>query len=128
MRLSAAGLATVIVLAACREAPKPPVASFDPGPPPPTLAAGDSLYRAHCASCHGNLGMGTDVGPPLVHVIYEPGHHADAAFIRAVQLGVKAHHWRFGDMPPMPVLNPPDVLQITAYVRWLQQQAGIIRP
>ncbi len=37
--------------------------------------------------------------PRLVHKIYEPNHHADFAFQRAAAQGVKAHHWKFGNMP-----------------------------
>ena len=64
-------------------------------------------------------------GPPLVHIVYEPNHHADIAFQRAVALGVAAHHWRFGNMPPVPGVDEAAVERITAYVRWLQRKAGI---
>jgi hypothetical protein len=39
--------------------------------------------------------------------------------------GVRAHHWRFGDMPPDPAVTPVEVAQITRYVRELQQANGI---
>lgn len=69
--------------------------------------------------------MGTKQGPPLVHKIYEPNHHGDAAFQRAAANGVKAHHWEFGNMPKIEGATPEDVAQIIKYVRWLQQQAGV---
>jgi hypothetical protein len=47
------------------------------------------------------------------------------AFQRAVALGVPAHHWRFGNMPPIPGVDQPAVERVVAYVRWLQRQAGI---
>ena len=70
-------------------------------------------------------GVGTSQGPPLVHKIYEPNHHGDAAFQRAAANGVKAHHWEFGNMPKIDAATPEDVEQIIKYVRWLQKQAGI---
>lgn len=111
-------------LAACegRPAARPP---SDPGPVPSELAAGERLFNDNCARCHGSQGVGTDAGPPLVHVVYEPSHHADMAFQRAVALGVPAHHWRFGNMPPVPGVDQASVERITAYVRWLQRNAGI---
>lgn len=59
-------------------------------------------YDAVCASCHGANGQGQDgVAPPLVHRIYEPGHHGDMAFVLAAKNGVRGHHWPFGNMPPI---------------------------
>jgi mono/diheme cytochrome c family protein len=92
---------------------------------PAGLAEGERLFNDNCARCHGALAAGTDAGPPLVHTVYEPSHHADIAFQRAVTLGVPAHHWRFGNMPPVPGVDAAAVEQITAYVRWLQREAGI---
>ncbi len=97
-------------------------------PPPPTpveYAAGDSLFAHHCIECHGESARGTDQGPPLVHKVYEPGHHADFAFLRAVQFGVAAHHWRFGNMLPVSGVTRQQVTEIVGYVRWLQREAGI---
>ena len=96
----------------------------------PTLDAaetrGAALFATHCQSCHGADGAGrAGVGPPLVHVIYEPGHHPDGAFHAAVQLGVRAHHWDFGDMPRLPDLSEPQIASIIAYVRALQRANGI---
>ncbi len=97
---------------------------------PGTLSAGAQLgrktYDANCASCHGRSAAGQDgIGPPLVHVIYEPGHHGDESFQRAVAHGVRAHHWRFGDMPPVEDLSRRDVVAIVAYIRELQRANGI---
>ena len=92
---------------------------------PAALRAGDALFVAHCRQCHGEHALGTDRGPPLVHSVYAPNHHGDAAFLLAVRNGVRAHHWTFGDMPPLPGLGDAEVASITAYVRWLQRQAGI---
>ncbi len=91
----------------------------------PEQKRGESLFAANCASCHGQKGRGTEQGPPLIHRIYEPSHHADFSFYRAVANGVKAHHWDFGDMPPISGVSPEEVGQIIAYIRWEQRRAGI---
>jgi len=95
------------------------------GPVPVEFQPGETTFNAHCARCHGKQAAGTDVGPPLVHKIYEPNHHGDAAFQRATANGVQAHHWQFGNMPKIDAVTPADVDQIVKYVRWLQRQAGI---
>lgn len=93
---------------------------------PPEHSAGEELFGLHCVSCHGRLALGTTQrGPALVHPVYEPSHHADEAFQLAVAVGVRAHHWRFGDMPPVAGLSREQVAAITDYVRWLQRTAGI---
>ena len=92
---------------------------------PPTLAAGEAAFESNCQSCHGERGLGTDKGPPLVNLIYEPSHHADIAFFIAAQRGVRAHHWNFGDMPPQPQVEREEVEAIVAYIRFLQDQVGI---
>jgi len=96
----------------------------------PTLsgneALGETAFTAKCAECHGAAGSGRNgMGPPLIHKIYEPGHHGDRAFLLAVQNGVRAHHWPFGDMPPVKGLTVADVGNIVAYVRALQRANGI---
>ncbi len=87
---------------------------------------GKRAFEATCAACHGENAAGQDgVAPPLVHKIYEPGHHSDMAFFMAVDNGVRAHHWAFGNMPPVPGLTKGDVKAIVAYVRELQRENGI---
>lgn len=86
---------------------------------------GERAFNASCAACHGANAGGTDVGPPLIHRIYEPSHHSDYAFELAVANGVRAHHWRFGNMPPRPGLTRADVASIITYVRELQRANGI---
>jgi mono/diheme cytochrome c family protein len=92
----------------------------------PEAAIGQRAFDATCADCHGTHATGRmGFGPPLVHKIYEPGHHADMSFYLAVQNGVRAHHWRFGDMPAQTGLTRADVAGIVAYVRELQRANGI---
>ena len=92
---------------------------------PKDFKEGETKFTTFCSSCHGAKGTGTSQGPPLVHKIYEPNHHADMAFQRAAAQGVKAHHWKFGNMPKIEGVTPDDVTQIISYIRWLQRQAGI---
>lgn len=86
---------------------------------------GKILFAENCSECHGKTAGGTDQGPPLVHDIYNPGHHADYSFVLAAQNGVRAHHWRFGNMPPQPQVTEAQVMAIVRYVRELQEANGI---
>jgi mono/diheme cytochrome c family protein len=117
------GLACVATTANAQAVPAPS-AGLMPNP-----AKGKGLYAQNCASCHGvdlkGRDSGSDKGPPFLNRVYEPSHHGDAAFQRAAALGAKAHHWKFGDMPPVKGLTPDDVAHITAYIRMVQRKAGI---
>ena len=88
---------------------------------------GEVFYTAACASCHGTNAAGQEgIAPPLVHRIYEPSHHGDMAFVLAARNGVRAHHWPFGDMPPVgQPLTDGELAAIIAYVRELQRANGI---
>jgi len=132
----AGGLAVVLWPGA--DAPTPGTASGpgEPGGPlaevivPDVLSAnaqmGKVAFDVKCSACHGAAAAGQDgVAPPLVHRIYEPGHHGDEAFQRAAASGVTSHHWPFGNMPPIEQITRADVTMITAYIRELQQANGI---
>ena len=86
---------------------------------------GEKAFAANCAACHGVNASGGTGGPPLVHKIYNPGHHADGAFALALQRGVNQHHWRFGNMPPVEGVTRGDMAMIIAYIRELQRHNGI---
>lgn len=117
------GLALGLAVGAAA-ADRPPAPEPSPGlKPDPAL--GKPLYEKTCAVCHGVNLSGTDKGPPFLHFAYIPGHHGDPSFQMAVKYGSRAHHWRFGDMAPVPGLTPDDVAHITAYVRQQQRRAGI---
>lgn len=88
-------------------------------------AQGKALFDANCATCHGANGAGSNQGPPLVHRIYEPGHHGDMAFILAARQGVRAHHWKFGNMPAVEGVSDAEVARIVAYIRAIQRANGI---
>ena len=96
---------------------------------PPNLEAvaeGLLAFNENCAACHGENASGSNGnGPPLIHKIYEPGHHGDMAFILAAKNGTRAHHWKFGDMPPVEDISDTEIKKIIAYVRKLQRANGI---
>ncbi|MBZ0130468.1 MAG: cytochrome c [Rhodobacteraceae bacterium] len=92
----------------------------------PDAEIGKLAFEAKCAACHGANAAGQNgVAPPLVHKIYEPNHHSDMAFVLAAQNGVRAHHWQFGNMPPVDGLTRSDIQFIARYVRELQRENGI---
>lgn len=86
---------------------------------------GMKKFQAMCGQCHGQWGLGSEQGPPLMHPFYKPSHHGDPAFYNAVLRGVRAHHWNFGDMPPVPGATEEDVSRIIPFIRWLQRENGI---
>lgn len=87
---------------------------------------GERAFNVACSACHGENAAGQNgVAPPLVHIIYEPGHHSDEAFQVAVRNGVRSHHWNFGNMPPIEGLTRADVRSIVTYIRELQRENGI---
>lgn len=90
------------------------------------VALGQRAYAARCASCHGEVATGTEQGPPFLHPFYLPDHHGDQAFLIAAESGVRAHHWRFGDMPPVEGITRAEVMGVIAYVRALQRANGLI--
>lgn len=89
------------------------------------LATGKFVFTAKCAACHGRQGQGTDKGPPFLSPVYHPGHHGDEAFRRAARNGTRAHHWTFGDMPPVKGLSDAHLEQVIAWIRALQHENGV---
>ena len=85
---------------------------------------GARAFEAKCAQCHGTNAEGSSDGPPLVHRIYEPSHHGDAAIRRAARFGVRPHHWDFGLMPRVEV-SDSELSALIAYIRELQRANGI---
>jgi len=88
-------------------------------------AKGKVEFDANCAQCHGKNAAGTGKGPPLIHNVYNPGHHGDQAFLFAAKRGVRQHHWPYGNMPPQPQVNGAQITAIVKYVRELQVANGI---
>lgn len=86
---------------------------------------GKSDFDDNCAACHGENAAGTSIGPSFVDPVYRPGHHPNQSFVRAVTVGVQAHHWGFGNMPPVEDLKKYELARIVAYVRALQEANGV---
>jgi mono/diheme cytochrome c family protein len=91
---------------------------------PVLVAEGEALYQASCAACHGTDLRGTAIGPSHLSVIYNPEHHADAGIALVAMNGVQAHHWRFGDMPPVPGITQDDMVRVIAFIRENQRVQG----
>lgn len=97
----------------------------DAQPGSAATSAGAELYEQSCASCHGNDLRGTDRGPPHLSQVYAPDHHPDASFRAAVTQGSPAHHWNFGDMPPVEGLSDDEIELVITYVREQQEIHGL---
>ncbi len=91
----------------------------------PEAAAGGQIFVKKCSQCHGFIAGGTDKGPPLIHKIYEPSHHGDFSFFRAVKTGTRQHHWPYGDMPPQPGVSEDETAAIITFIREVQRANGI---
>jgi len=89
---------------------------------PFSYSKGKNLFETNCSACHGVKLDGTDQGPPLIHAFYKPSHHGDRAFYKAGLEGARAHHWIFGDMPPVKGMTTKKMDHIVPYVRFYQQQ------
>lgn len=100
-------------------------AKQNPPKVPFKFALGQQKFQAMCSACHGKWGDGSDQGPPLMHGFYKPSHHGDSTFYKAASKGVRAHHWNFGDMPPVTGATSRDIDAILPFIRWLQKERGI---
>jgi hypothetical protein len=90
-----------------------------------TGARGQVADGRVCASCHGEKIDGTDKGPPLMHPVYNPVHHGDAAFVAAARRGAKGHHWPLGDMKPVEGASDTEFAEIIRFVREVQKANGL---
>ncbi|MEH6471145.1 MAG: cytochrome c [Halopseudomonas sp.] len=89
---------------------------------------GQQLYAGNCAFCHGKQMQGSRMGPPLKHKMYAPDQLSDEAIYRAIKLGAKQRHWRFGAMPSRSYIRPEKAAHVVAYIRQAQQHSGIYQP
>jgi mono/diheme cytochrome c family protein len=87
-----------------------------PGDP----AAGEEVYQAECAECHGEAGEGTADGSPLVDPLYLAPGFTDRKLARAVREGAPQEHWDFGAMPGLRYLTDRQISDVVAYVRRMQ--------
>lgn len=86
---------------------------------------GKFAFETHCVPCHGINASGTDRGPSLIDRTYQPAHHGDFSFVRAVTLGVPQHHWLFGSMPAQPQVPRQEIDRTVVYIWELQKANGI---
>ena len=86
---------------------------------------GETYFNSKCAACHGVNGTGSETGPPLIHKFYKSDHHGDESFQRAAKVGVQAHHWNFGNMPPVAGITRAEVAKIVVYIREIQKANGL---
>ena len=124
MKLNVLFLLTFFILASAARADDAIVAVTVPELSP-TAQAGQAAFGQYCAECHGATAGGTDQGPPLVHRLYVASHHADMAFVMAARQGVRAHHWDFGNMEPVPDVTDEELDALIVYVRELQKANGL---
>ncbi len=92
--------------------------------PEELISFGSAAYQTFCAACHGTDLRGTTQGSSLLSIVYEPNHHADFAFTTAIKDGVKAHHWKFNDMPPTASITDDEIAAVIAFVRNVQDLEG----
>ncbi len=133
--LAAAALAVLAMLSACGGEAAEPVPAAGAGAGNVAVAtelelsagaeAGRAVFSANCALCHGEDAAGTGLGPPLIHRIYEPGHHPDPSIRLAALSGVQQHHWTFGDMPAVVGVSSDEIDQVICYIREVQYANGI---
>lgn len=88
-------------------------------------AAGEELYAANCAACHGEDLRGNAAGPSLLDESQGPSRLDDAAFRLAVVEGVQEVEGDYGPMPGFPALGDQGVADVLSYVRDQQAAAGI---
>jgi mono/diheme cytochrome c family protein len=86
---------------------------------------GQAAYGRYCAECHGAKADGSDKGPPLIHKIYEPGHHGNSSIATAVRRGASGHHWPYGDMKPVKGVTDQELVDMIAFIRETQYGNGI---
>lgn len=85
---------------------------------------GQTIYENKCASCHGPNLRGTNKGPSLLSIIYEPSHHPDEAIRSAVRNGAVQHHWPYGNMPPVENITDEEIDQVIKFIRSEQESKG----
>lgn len=133
MKLTAVLIALTLGLLACSNSQDPASPDTVDAAAPEELAAipagadGATVYQARCASCHGADLRGTDNGPSQLSIVYEPGHHGDAAYRSAIRNGAVQHHWNFGNMPVIADITDEQIELVIAYIRSEQERLGFER-
>jgi high-affinity iron transporter len=93
---------------------------------PLSLAAGETLYRANCATCHGTAGLGD--GPTAATLNPKPPAIGDAAFVHDVTPAMMFRKISIGvngtSMPAFSSLTPEQRWDLVAYVTSLRHSAA----
>lgn len=121
VRLTVLLLATALLVAAC--AGGGDEAEVDPATG--VAAAGEAVYAANCAACHGAELEGAAAGPPLLDPRYGPDELSDEAVVTAIREGAQPRLFDLGAMPPLRDLEPQEIADVIAYMRQQQAAAGI---
>ncbi len=128
-KLLATALVMAAGLAAASGAGLAQSGSKYPNPKPPEmtprLQLGVMNYAVYSAACHGKTAGGSDSGPTFIDRVYHPNHHGDGAFFAAPKRGATAHHWKFGDMPPVEGVKDAQLELIVEYIRAVQRANGL---
>jgi len=99
-----------------------PMSAQRGGPPvavdPAAAERGKGLYSANCSFCHGNTGTGTEQAPALVRN-YLVSQDRNGELIGQV---VKEGRPALG-MPAFASLQPPQIMDIVAYIRVMNAQS-----
>lgn len=117
MRQALALIAIAVVIVACGGS----TGSLGDG----DAARGEELFTRNCVACHGAGAMGTANGPPLVHEMYREEIFADDRIADATRNGAQQRNWSYGRMPGIGGLSDQDVADLIAYVREVQDDAGL---
>lgn len=80
--------------------------------------AGQRAYGTHCAACHGEGGIGTPSGPPLVGP--EARDLTAQQIVDAVREGADTDQWAGSAMPALPAVSDEELADIVAHVRQLR--------
>ena len=81
-------------------------------------AEGRGLFEERCAGCHGTAGGGTVAGPTLLADWLAESAFSDDDMAGIIKGGM-------GPMPPFRWLDAQEMADVVAYVRELQQLAGL---
>ena len=88
---------------------------------------GEALFKANCPGVPRRERGGHEAGSAADSRHLQSGSPFGQGFLSGGRrLGVRAHHWPYGDMPPQPQVKEAEVALIIRYIRELQEANGIV--